>query len=1549
MRIIPRFDDSQSPYGNKYDVSKRFSKVLFRPGRPAFSAELLEEQSIEQNQLAMLGNSLFQEGAVISGMEIVPLRDQPEAQGGVLNTFTLASLFADNLQFKTQDYVHLARIQVDTEGHLPSDVAALEFGGNASKGSNLWVTFNVQQVSGALHKVNLAYDSSKLEFHGWQFKDAESTDAATDILSPINDETTAGQLVDTNGHQIALNDGKSHRFIAHFTVKNAGDLKFRLIINGGYDVSQTPTIVNVDKLYVEQSSEAVSEDNWQANPTDLDSPSAQDRVRHYRVKSGRVYLDGMVREFDTQDIWIKGVGREQLGLRVDENVVTSAQDPDLLDSTPNAVTEGDAGADRTHYVVTLTYNDSSATPFITFQDNVINQRVVKPDYSDLEPILAKRTYDQSGSFRSYGFDTHMRYIDPQHPEKGAQDPTDANKLLIDIDAGQAYVRGYSISTSSPTTLKLDTAETIGQVTNEGFNYTGRGDIYYPLNQPLRKVSNVTFRSRETTTAGHVVGGGMIDTFVENRNVVYIDKVWKDMSDGSQTVYRDGVDFTYSGNKIYWAQKLDGTRLPNAQIPDNGYKVTYEYNMNATEGTDYKLVTKGNQTGIDIDDMAGAKPIPGTSLNVSYDYFQARIDMIRITMDQAEPFKIVKGQPASLREVTPPSVDDPLTLELGYVLVLPNSHNAVFTMQTITRITFDELQQWGMRLTNVEMNTAIDEMTANVKRSEDPVMLKDAFADSFATIDGRDDENSTCAYDFEEGTIFVPAQASTDLEPDINKDLSNISLKGHIVKPPFHEDPVFEQPLWTGLTNINEYNVYIIDGDLTLDPSSDSWVDYTSTTAFTTTHVAQTVQAHKWWKHLDDHSKGWYGDGKDPAAHAAEQRISEGWVDSLSGLNKGEMMVSGDSLGLTGWAIDSGGSTTSTSAQEYMRSRTINFTAKNLRPMGKGYKLTIAGTAVNSPTPSSSLYDGGNGTFQADVNGTIKGTFVIPGGIRCGTRQVEIKNARGDRAVANYTANGSTVTTTNIIEKKIYDVNLWDPLAQTFYIPQTRQLSSIDLYFGRKPEWNTTSGTGDKTTPGGSATNGGVPSVIVQIREVGDQGYPTRVVRAQTYLMPDQITTSPDATKATRVVFPDPVTLEANQGYAIVLISESDKYWLFTAKAGEKVGNSGTSETAYYTNPLADYNADPKGQGDNVKITSVVSANKGDQLTKTPNTNGDLFISNNAQTWSADGAASLKFRVNCAYYEENGDVEFDPIILADLAKSNNGSAWISEFDQGPNMDKKGTTPNSQLTAIDRLATLTSYLTHENTSMHWYIRVLQDATSTNPQADIQKLPWKALQVVNNKQLQLAPGVANDPTPAITTSTEPQQADGYFYNFQNSIAVQLKAEFDCDKYIAPELTTENLTLAGFLTGKKATYESIDMDESDDAQFNIVKLQYDAYIPSVNDAETRVNPMYSIDGGATWYNFPAVTKYDGQNQPIANKSVTVDKNSNDTSVPYQTKNMSAYYTRYFFLGEIPKDEDGNNVDQNHLAKRIKFRLMMTSNTNFHTPRVRKLIAVEKRDLVDN
>ena len=1557
------FDDSVAPYGNHYNIAKRFDKVLFRPGRPAFSQELLEMQSIQDEQLQALGDSLFQEGAIISGMDIIPKPDKKIVNKDAANTFTVSSLFADNAKYDTSNYVDKGEIDIVSEANLPTDVVGLEMHGNSTIGQVMTASFTIRKMSGHLNRLNIQYDEKRLKFTGWKID-------GNPVVSAINDIATKDNLLGDNNAKIDLDDGEEHKVEAHFKVQQSGNYNLKLVLNGGFDSTFDTVTAKLLYPYFEDSDTVTP--TWHINSDDSGTPSAQERVKNYTVKSGRVYLNGAVRLFDQQDFSIKGVGREEIGLRVNEDVVTAQDDPSLLDDTPNAVTRGEAGADRLHYGVVLTYNDSSAVPFVVFQDNVINPRAVKPDYSNLEPILAKRTYDQSGSFRAYGFEGHMRK-NPD-PTKGAQDPTDASKILLDIDKGQAYVRGYSISTSQPTTLKLDTANSTSNTVNEGYLYTGNKQKPIRLyNQPVKDVTNVTYTVEHTNNnVTYTSGGSTVDVAIPSKDTITnVISVWD-----STRQYKQGVDYTVSGNTIHWGFDQSGAKLPGdpkAPEPGQSFSVTYECTHNAVRGVDYKVVTSPDGiTSIDINSMGGdqaVKPKVSSNILVTYDYFTARIDMIRITMDQANPFKVVKGQPAPLNTVVPPIVKDPTSLELGYVLIKPNSHDAVFTMQTITSISFNTLQQWGKRLTNTEQNVALNNMHEEIKRSEDPRILKDAFADSFNTIYNRDDATTTTAYDFENGSIFLPTQAAADIKPKLNEDLSTYAekdVKGRLVTAPYHDEPVIDQPIWTDATNINEFNVFTANGTLTISPDTDSWTDMNRTTAFNVVHEAQPLQLHKWWRHENDHSRGWYGDGRDPAAHAAEQRIAESQWDQLHGITD---TGAGNSLGETGWMIAQGGTQTTKQAQEFMRPKKINFTAKNFKPYKGGFHITIDGTPVQAPTPESAVYNGDprdeqlkvtDGTctyFQADGKGEIHGSFVIPGGtVRCGTRTVTIFNSDNDQASTTYTANGTTVTNTDIIEKRVYTVNLWDPLAQSFYLPETRQLSNILLYFKSKPTVDdSSSSTGEYHRP----------QLIVQIREVGDEGMPNRTVRAEQYLDPSQIKVSEDASVATKIHFDDAVTLNANQGYAIVLISDSNKYSVFTATKGHKVKNSeqASSVTVYDSNPDALTNKDPKAMGQNETITSKISVKPGDTLERTPNVNGDLFISNNGMTWQPDGGSSLMFTVNaCKYDTKNAEIIFDPIIFSEFDKYVK-SVWEPGTDLGPDVDPNNINPNnkdpkqtlnSKLKASDRMSALVNFLSYNNTTVHWFIKYLKagvagvdDKDPNQVKSALDGMQWTPVVVNNGNQTISAPGASEEYAPEITDNTDPQQVDGEINLFTESAGIQLRAVFDVDKYISPVLKTDDLSLALFLTGKQAAYESITLDESDDAMYNKVKVEFDAYLPG---DDCSVTPMYSIedskDNSNTWLNFPG----DGS------KSVEIDKDDTISSKPVKTKVISRFFTRYTYEATIPdvtyQGKDGQpkkGMDENHLASKFKLRLKMKSATNFRTPRVKQLTAVMKRDLPDD
>ena len=1395
---------AQAPYGNKYNDAKQYSSILFTPGRPALASEINELQSMQTHQTELLGDSLFQEGSVISGMTMIPKKDSSGDDEQAQNSFYLDTLHVSKASLNTDTYNNQGVIKVTSANEVDTDYPSIDFSGVASTGAYMTLSFSLKKSSGTINKVALDYNKDLLSPIKYTI-DGTNVAPAKDG-SIITDDMSSNPIVNESGTQFNLNDTKEHKFVYVFRTKDSGQADFTLSFNPSSRGLSTAFVEEWRNLMIEDGQTAT---DWVLNPVDDTSASAINRVKNYTVTDGRIWLEGQVREFHEQDISIKGIGTETIGVQLVKNIVTSEDDPDLLDTTEGVATSGMRGADRVHYDVELTYNDDSATDFVVFTDNKINQNAIQPDYDKLTPILAKRTYDQSGSFRTSGFNvTPGDYA------------TDDTKINLAIDAGQAYVRGFSISTSETYNLQTDKAVETGTATNEGYTYNKANGNHPLSNQPVKDVKTVTANIRDTNNNVIRNASGVVDSFTEEPAY----RVVSVTQNGKR--FTEGTDFVLiGGTQISWGQDGSGNKLVNATVPkaSTSYTVVYEYTHVLEKDKDYSVdVNDNDTTSINIAGGNGLKPIDGSVVTVTYDYFLARIDMIMITQYQQSPFKIIKGDPMPITTAKPPVVHDPMSLELGYVLIYPNSDRAIFTMQTITRTTFDTMQHWDNRISNLEYNIAVDELNNSVKKNEDPVTVKDAFSDSFADANKADLDHKdfNVDYDPENGEITIPIKSESYIEPskDEMQASSAFSTMGELVTAPYTEELAMSQTKATGVINVNEWNIFNVNGTMELNPSADSWIDTKSTTVMHN-KKGKHLRIYRWWRHANQNNFRDYIESGDTLDYFSQ----------LQGINWNNTHMNQKT---SGYIISNGGQKTVDTAIEYMRSRKVKFTAKNFKPFTDGFVATIEGTDLDAPTPASKEYKGSKeGTFKSDAKGVIKGTVTIPGGvIKCGKRAIKLTSPDGSQASATYTAQGTMRDVQTIINKTTYAVTLYDPLAQSFTLDRDYQLTSIDLFFNQKAPAN------------GAGHN---PGVIVQIRELSDDGYPNRTIKAEQTLLPDDVKTSDDASVATKVVFDQSVALTANQGYAIVLISDSDNYTLYKASRGERLIGS-----------------------DNTLLSAA------------PNPNGTVFTSQNAQTWVADPGTSLKFNIRVAHFNQNGVVEFNPVDLTQKT-----------FDDDNN------TPVSN---ADRFVLMATYLTPQNTGMHWYFRLVPNSSSAN----ITSQKYQPITAITGGNTPVSPGADDDDITEIKRLIE------------SSRWLQLKAEFSSSRYVSPILSMEDLTIPLFLSDNEGTYLSVNMDESGSAAFNRVKLQYDAYIPT----GTSVTPYYSVDGGTKWY--------------------TLADNGSSRATPVSNEQISAYFNRYIYQCKVP-----GTVDQNHLAEQFKVKLVLHANSNFSLPRVRKLTCMMKNE----
>lgn len=1400
------FDDSVSPYGNKFSPSNRYSKVLARPGRPLFNWEILEQQSIQGYGMQMLGDAIFQEGAIISGMDAVPKAFSDSSTTPTYpNNFSISSLEAVNSSLKTDTYTSDGVIGITSVGVTKVQYPEMDFNSTITKGLYQTQSFTIKKTSGTLSKFSINYNASQVSPASWTI-DGKS------VATSLND-MTGSPLLDTSGSSINLDDGNAHAIIIKYTTLSSGSASFNLILNAGYNALTQPVAVNITGL---MSEDGQINHDWVINSKDADATSSVVRTKTYAITSGRIWLEGGVREFDGDEISITGIGKETIGVKLSEFVVTSADDPNLIDTTPNAVSKGKAGADRVKYQVSLAYNDDTAVPLYVFNDNKLGSSEIKPDYGSLQQILAKRMYDQSGHFRVYGFNVST-----------GDYSLDDSKIRLIIDAGQAYVHGYSINTADTTDVLIDKADTTSNVQTEQYIYNNANGTYTLLNQPVQTVNSVTASVQGSNAAVTRSTNGVDDVFT-TETVYRIESVTQ-----NSTTYIEGTDFVrLSSNSIRWGQDASGNTLTGAKVPAAGstYRVVYDYTKQFTEGKDYVVGTSGASTTINIANQSGLKPISGSLVNVNYTFFLARCDMIVITQDANNPFKVIPGTPMPLSSALPPILKDQYSLELGYVLVYPNSDKALFTMQTITNIPFSGLQNWSTRLDNLEYNMSMTQMQQAIQLGEDPSTMKDTFSDEFNSVDKADTYMSdfNASYNLEDGSINIPSQYEVDFSPQLDSTNSNVGQIGRYITSPYREEVLQRQTQITDTINVNEYQVFNVNGSLSLDPSSDNWIETKNTTVVDVSKNVKKINMYTYWKH-----------GQKQLTGSVLNYFNDG-VTLDSGKSWSSLQIGSK---YSGYTISSGGTKTVSSAIEYMRQRKVQFVAKNFEPYTDNVHATITSIPVEQvgwgPDPN---VDGGAGPYRgtdhnswkADGNGYIYGSFMIPAGLKCGTRTVSLFNAT-NQATATYSAHGTLKDVEQIIKKQRVAVALYDPLAQSFTFTDNHVLTGVGLYFQSKATVNNAGHTSD---------------VIIQIRELSEDGYPNKTILGETTLSPNQINISTDGSAETKVTFDVPIQLTGTNGYCFTVITDSNSYNVFKATRGSRLIGSSNSV-----------------------------------LQSRPSDNGNLFTSSNAQTWVSDPNSSLKYNIYTANYTtSNITATFSPITLANTSYRDASGNIVA----GDNAK-----------SIDRLAVLTSYMTPDSSSINWFYRRVPDSAAAN--ANINTFSWEPL-VVNN----------GNNASEVTPTSENADLDNSEYDFtENTRQFQIKAVMSANQNTSPILYLDDLSIIGIKSGTSATYYSVAVDESGSAAFNAVKAQIDGYIPS----GTAFTITYRVDSSNTWY--------------------TLTSTGTGTASPDTTTTVSPLFQRFVFdKAKVP-----TATDQNRYATQIQFKIVLTTNSHFVKPRLKKFM----------
>lgn len=827
-----------------------------------------------------------------------------------------------------------------------------------------------------------------------------------------------------------------------------------------------------------------------------------DDRKQVTITPGKVYLNGDVRIVPQTILGITGNGTEVIGIKLNEEVITPDDDPDLLDVATGYDNYSQDGAYRLREVVEITVDDDDSSTLYTLVDGEQLSVNTSEDLTQLEKInatLARRTFDESGNYKVEGLDLQPRNY------------CDENYIYVTMESGRAYVKGYEVNKTSASIIPIERATTLRDVSNEPKIYrsgTLRYSMnnYYPsrINRVVATVEVTEDRPRDSVSGGIDYLPAALTPVVEVVSVVQGDP------ENGGHEYIQGTDFQVTNDGIDWSLAGDE--------PETGtsYTVTWRYNktMNSpsSENPDYIMdYDSDTDIGYLVFTENGDKPVVGTSVLVNYSYMLCRRDVISLDKD-GNPI-VTKGQPDILRLVESPSVSSSAALVLGSTLVVPNSDNINVINNDTKAVSMIDLYTVINRISELELNQAISDLDNEAASGEPANQLEGVLTDGFIGVSKADIFHSewNASIDMDNKMLVLPFNTSvTGLVPNTSEDFE-ATLFDRLLTAPASEITVFSQPIATGTIRVNSYNAFPKTPTISLNPAVDNWIDERTVTiqgGGTTGYIT----LRRWWYHKNE---SW-------AASEKAKWQALGWADGGASLGWADGQVKTQTTVVNSVVMQ---------AITYMRQRTVTITGYNFAKNADNITATFNGVPV-SLSPTTVAYRGTtNGTLKADADGTTKGTFTVPANTPCGTREVVMYalNTPSLNGRANYTANGNTRTTTQTVYTKTTIIRSSDPIAQSFQLDMDQTITGIGIYFKDK-DLN--------------------EEITVQLRDMVN-GYPGTTCYAEKVVLPSDIRYSQSGTAETKVLFDNPVVCEKDVQYCFTILSNSDVDSLFIAETNAK--------------------------------------------------------------------------------------------------------------------------------------------------------------------------------------------------------------------------------------------------------------------------------------------------------------------------------------------------------------------------------------------------------------
>ncbi len=913
------------------------------------------------------------------------------------------------------------------------------------------------------------------------------------------------------------------------------------------------------------------------------------------LSEGKIYYNGIVLNTPLGQWETSKISNEicYICFELIETAATEIDDKTLYDPAENYENYNEPGSYRLLYtIIPLIYNENELKIAQSGSRTVIdiiklyNKQVVsptkpKPVLGKIYDMMAYRTFDESGNFLVRG----LKITTSLHTNSTSQ-------YKISLSEGRAYVKGYEYNYDNNYLVTKSAIDTKKSDIPESHQYLEDINTYTLFHKNVKEITKII--CQVTQQKVNVNRGTTISDTLNINGLISIDRVYQ----GDYTYLRN-VDYVVNGLSITWLKN---------NMPSTGstYYIDIVYKKNFIEGVDFISTVENNYTKITLI----TTPTFNTQMEIDYTWYISRYDLVYL--DISGLLKVINGNPGELNEIDIPEI--PIgVLPIGYILIEPSKDPSSYKKihYNIYRVTVSDQRALINRVDNIEYNITMTELENDMqtKHSEKESLtnLKGVFVDSFNDYSKSDIYNMSysASIDIFNNIMKLGLSSETLSYTDLSLYyLSNVKNSNGIITLPYSTIEAEWQKIASNFIDINKNEKFYPMPKLYFESQQFNNKINIDINNFFNYNIIVPIKSY----HLTSKIREWiYGFSQDDNYNIAIlNNVKINYLKSL------ELPIMYDDIIIL---------------------RGENFTPydsikdNQLRLYFDGIQITnfdILSENFTNPDDEASLSLNGMGNFKCSKKGTFKIEFALPNNTVQGNKEIlvvrceKIRNSDDTitwheiNEIGNiyYKMNGydkeyeriSDIQNDNKIlntfyinsykQRSNYIDNLtgmsssrnFDPISQTFSFSQDMFIDKLDLYFKSKP-----------------VNINDLENIYVSIREVNNNE-PSGTILYEHWFKATDIKVSTTSATPTNIQFNYPIYCQSGKEYAFSINVPRKGYEIWYAKVNS---NNITSKSVIQIKPYG---------------------------------KGNLYICNNAATWTLLQDASLKFSIHTCEFENNGVME-----------------------------------------------------------------------------------------------------------------------------------------------------------------------------------------------------------------------------------------------------------------------------------------------------------------------